>query len=119
VTAIARPGDAAPDLFRRPVAHLIADLQAGVLSARGLTEHFLARIARLNPTLNAFTFVDPDAGAKADACDARLRAGHALGPLDGIPVAIKSRRDQGQFVGGTHARDLGFAAFPGSYRARR
>ena len=59
------------------------------LSSVELTEHYLERIARLNPTLNAFITVDAEKSlAAARAADARRAAGQA-GPLTGIPIAQK------------------------------
>jgi amidase len=54
-------------------ARLIA---AGEVSSRELTELFLERIARLDPTLNAWRVVDSGGAlADADAADARRAAG--------------------------------------------
>lgn len=83
------PGDKAADIHRRPVRQLASDLRDGTCSASGLLDHFLERIARLDPRLNAFTFVDPQAAAAAAQSDARFRAGRPLSALDGIPVAVK------------------------------
>ena len=77
------------ELFRRPVSVLSAELREGVISARDVLEHYLARIEQLNPKLNAFVFLDPQAAVHADDSDARLRAGRARGPLEGIPIAVK------------------------------
>ncbi|MFO1428034.1 MAG: TSUP family transporter [Steroidobacteraceae bacterium] len=64
-------------------------LATGRISARGLTEAYLA-IAQRNPQLGAYWFVDASgARAAAAASDRRRAAGGALGPLDGIPLAIK------------------------------
>jgi aspartyl-tRNA(Asn)/glutamyl-tRNA(Gln) amidotransferase subunit A len=50
----------------------------------------LARIDGLNPVLNAYVTVAAEAAlADAEAADRRQRAGERLGPLDGLPVAIK------------------------------
>ena len=50
----------------------------------------LARIADINPRLNAIvTLTDEPARQAAAASDARYRAGAPLGPLDGITVGIK------------------------------
>lgn len=49
----------------------------------------LARIARLDLLLNAFVALDPGARAAAEASAARYRDGAPLGPLDGVPVAVK------------------------------
>ena len=68
-------------------------LVAKQISSRELTQLFLDRIARLNPTLNAFITVDPEKSLKmAQASDARLAAasgGEPAGPLTGIPIAQK------------------------------
>src|SRR3954452_15794581 len=67
-----------------------ADLIAnGELSSRELTELFLARIARLDPKLNAFrvVFAEP-ALVEADQADSRRR-GEDRRPLLGVPIAIK------------------------------
>jgi hypothetical protein len=39
--------------------------------------------------LRSIIALNPDALAEAKAADARRRAGHALGPLDGVPILIK------------------------------
>lgn len=67
-----------------------AALADGSLSSLELTESVLTRIERLNPTLNAYTCVMSDsAQADASAADVRAKSGERLGPLDGIPIAIK------------------------------
>lgn len=79
-----------PNLFRMPVRQLGAALRAGSLSARELLDHYLKRIGRLNPQLNAFVCVDLEGAAEAaSASDARLKAGRPLSALDGIPIAVK------------------------------
>jgi len=68
-------------------------LRAGELTARELVELHLARIARIDPELNAFRVVLAErALADADQADARLRAGDER-PLLGVPVAIKDNAD--------------------------
>ena len=67
-------------------ADLIA---AGDVSSRELTELFLARIARLDPRLNAFRVVlSEQALIAADQADGRRRGGDTR-PLLGVPIAIK------------------------------
>lgn len=64
-------------------------LAAKQISSVELTQLFLDRINRLNPTLNAFVTVDAEKSlAAARAADARISAGTA-GPLTGIPIAQK------------------------------
>ena len=59
-----------------------------------MTEAALARIAKHNPVLNAFTDVTADrARAKARAVDAAIAAGQNAGPLAGVPFAVKNLFD--------------------------
>lgn len=60
------------------------------LSPVELTRDCLARIARDNPAVNAFAYIDEaQALAAARAAEARWQAGTPCGPLDGIPTTIK------------------------------
>ena len=62
----------------------------GSLSPETLVDDCLARIARDNPKVNAFTCVNEvEARRLAAASAQRWQAGTPLGPLDGIPVTIK------------------------------
>ena len=64
-------------------------IAGGDVSSRELTEACLERIARLNPTLNAFRVVFAErALTEADQADGRRRGGDKR-PLLGVPVAIK------------------------------
>jgi len=59
------------------------------LSSVELTRLFLDRAQRLNPELNAFVTLDPEASlAQARLADQRIGGGGAQ-PLTGIPVALK------------------------------
>ncbi|MEW6118638.1 MAG: Asp-tRNA(Asn)/Glu-tRNA(Gln) amidotransferase subunit GatA [Pseudomonadota bacterium] len=72
-----------------PLAALAAQLAGKQVSSRELTQHFLDRIAALNPSINAFVTVDAEKSlAEAAAADALIASGQA-GPLAGIPVAHK------------------------------
>jgi aspartyl-tRNA(Asn)/glutamyl-tRNA(Gln) amidotransferase subunit A len=51
------------------------------------------RVARLNPSINAFACMNPQALAQAGESAARWRAGRPLGPLDGVPVTVKDLVD--------------------------
>ncbi|MCL2831100.1 MAG: Asp-tRNA(Asn)/Glu-tRNA(Gln) amidotransferase subunit GatA [Betaproteobacteria bacterium] len=76
-------------MINASLSELSRALSAGHISSVELTQEFLRRIARLNPTLNAFITVDEEKSlAQARAADAALSAGTA-GPLTGIPVAQK------------------------------
>lgn len=77
-------------MTRVTTQQLVQQLQSGQLSARSLTEQCLKTIDEKNGTLNAFVFVDADrALRKADDIDARRRAGKHVGPLAGLPYAVK------------------------------
>jgi amidase len=80
------------DVVGKSVASVSADLAAGRVSAVGLVDAYLARIEaidRRGPALHAVIATEPDARAEAAASDERRRRGHALGPLDGVPILIK------------------------------
>ena len=67
---------------------------SGSVSALAVTEAALARIAARNPELNAFTTVTAErARARAQAIDRDRAAGEPLGPLAGVPFAVKNLFD--------------------------
>jgi aspartyl-tRNA(Asn)/glutamyl-tRNA(Gln) amidotransferase subunit A len=67
-----------------------AELEAGISTPSGLLEDCFIRIERANAALGAFVYLDREGAAEAArAADARQAAGARLGPLDGIPVAVK------------------------------
>ena len=73
----------------------IADAVAGGgISASDVVEMTLARIAQRDPALNAFSAVaDERARARARAVDDERTAGRPLGPLAGVPFAVKNLFD--------------------------
>ncbi|MEI7611445.1 MAG: Asp-tRNA(Asn)/Glu-tRNA(Gln) amidotransferase subunit GatA [Betaproteobacteria bacterium] len=76
-------------MIERSVSALAQALAAKEISSVELTQLYLERIARLNPTVNAFITVDPEKSlAQAQAADQQRAAGNA-GPLTGIPLAQK------------------------------
>lgn len=76
-------------------AAAIASAVAGrKMSARDATEAALARIKQHDTILNSFTDVTADrARAKARAIDADIAAGKTVGPLAGVPFAVKNLFD--------------------------
>ncbi|MGH2450974.1 MAG: amidase [Candidatus Limnocylindria bacterium] len=53
-------------------------------------EACLARYEALEPTLRAFTWLDADRARRlAREADARVAAGESVGPLHGVPIAVK------------------------------
>jgi aspartyl-tRNA(Asn)/glutamyl-tRNA(Gln) amidotransferase subunit A len=64
-------------------------LASGQLSSVELTQHFLARIERLNPSLNAVITPTPEQALSEAAVADRRRAAGDKGPLLGIPLIHK------------------------------
>jgi Asp-tRNA(Asn)/Glu-tRNA(Gln) amidotransferase A subunit family amidase len=78
------------DLCYMPATEMARRIRDGRLSPVALIENSLARIAEVNPKLNCFCFVYPEeALAKAKEAEAAVKAGRPLGPLHGVPFAIK------------------------------
>jgi amidase len=78
------------DLAFRSTTALATALRRREIGCRELLEHYLARVERLNPTLNAIVTLDVDgARARADEADAALQQGEHWGPLHGVPMTIK------------------------------
>jgi len=75
-------------------AEIASAVQGRRLSALAVTEAALARIAKHDTILNAFTDVTADrARAKARAIDAAIASGKKPGPLAGVPFAVKNLFD--------------------------
>lgn len=76
-------------------AAAIASAVAGrKMSARDATEAALARIKQHDTILNSFTEITADrARAKARAIDADIAASKTVGPLAGVPFAVKNLFD--------------------------
>jgi aspartyl-tRNA(Asn)/glutamyl-tRNA(Gln) amidotransferase subunit A len=73
------------------IAHKVTD---GGLRAVDVIETTLDRIAQRDAVLNSFTAVTADrARARAGAIDAARRAGQRVGPLAGVPFAVKNLID--------------------------
>src|SRR5262245_66042901 len=67
-------------------------VRAKAVSPREVVEAYLARIERLDGRLRAYITVTADAAlATARSAERALRAGEALGPLFGVPIAVKDQ----------------------------
>jgi aspartyl-tRNA(Asn)/glutamyl-tRNA(Gln) amidotransferase subunit A len=78
------------ELTRMTAAELSAALAAGQVSATEVTQAHLDRIAAVEDRVHAFLHVAAESAlAQAADVDARRRAGEPLGPLAGVPVAVK------------------------------
>ncbi len=78
------------DLCFKTAAELSHLLKDKAVSAVEVTTAFIERTERLDPQVKAFLNTDAaNALAQAKASDERRANGGALGPLDGVPVALK------------------------------
>ena len=79
-----------PALFQTPATEIANRVRSGKLSAREVVQEFLNRIKDHDKSLQAFLRVDwQNALAQADTIDAKKKHGGTLGPMAGVPVAIK------------------------------
>ena len=82
------------DLSFQSATELSRRLRRRELSAVELLQHYLRRIERLNPALNAVVVLDADrALQRARAADAALARGECWGPLHGLPMTVKESFD--------------------------
>ncbi|MEY9756257.1 AtzE family amidohydrolase [Bradyrhizobium yuanmingense] len=82
---------AKPEMTASDIASAVAGRKMSALDA---TEAALARIERHDGILNSFTDVTAErARAKARAIDADIAAGRNVGPLAGVPFAVKNLFD--------------------------
>lgn len=79
------------DIVALDALALSRSIRAREVSCRDVMRAYLARIAQVNPGLNAIVSLEPEASllAQADACDAMLARGEWLGWMHGMPQAPK------------------------------
>src|SRR4051812_50023443 len=69
---------------------------AGLLTAEELVQSCLERIRQVEPSVQAWQFLDEaHALEQARAADDRRRSGITAGPLNGLPIGIKDIIDTG------------------------
>lgn len=86
------------DFRRTTVSALASDVAARRVSARELTQAALDRIEAVDPSVNAFVAVDPEAAlAEAGRIDELIARGGQVGPLAGIPIGVKDLEDAAGF----------------------
>src|SRR2546427_3431396 len=85
-----------PDLTFLSATSMAEQIRQKKLSPVELVEAHLAKIASLNPQLNAFVQVDADTALRqAHVAEHSVTQGQSLGPLHGVPLSIKSSIDVG------------------------
>lgn len=77
------------DFNRFSIKELATGVREKNFSARDVTQHFLDRAERLDPQINSFVTLNPKALVEADVVDQKIASGESVGPLAGVPVAIK------------------------------
>ena len=78
------------DLAFSSLAELSAGMSGGKWTSQDITRLYLDRIKQADDKLHAFVRVDEaSAMRQAHAADLRRAAGLTLGPLDGLPLAVK------------------------------
>jgi len=83
-------GTSTNDLTRSTAVGLAALIASGEVSAAEVTQAHLDRIDALDGRIHAFLHVDHQGAlAAAAAVDAKRAAGESLGPLAGVPLALK------------------------------
>jgi aspartyl-tRNA(Asn)/glutamyl-tRNA(Gln) amidotransferase subunit A len=81
-------------LHYRSITELADMLRSGETTPTRLTERLIERIEQLNGPLNAFNLVTADrAMSEASSAEVLLGSGRDLGPLHGIPYAVKDLYD--------------------------
>ena len=77
------------DLCSLTASELLRLYRSKAVSPVEVAGAVLRRIEEINPRLNAFNFIAPDALAAAKESETRWQRGEPKGLLDGVPVSIK------------------------------
>ena len=103
------------DLTFKPAAELAQQIRDRQIGCLELLDHYLERVSRFNPQLNAIIVQDAErARERARQADAALARGEVWGPLHGVPMTCK-----GVVQRGGAADDVRLAAVEGERRRRR
>jgi aspartyl-tRNA(Asn)/glutamyl-tRNA(Gln) amidotransferase subunit A len=79
-----------PPLYKKTAREIRDAVRSGAVTAMAVTEAHLARIAEVDPKVDAFTQIWTDeALAQAAAVDAKVKQGADPGPMAGVPVGVK------------------------------
>ena len=81
-------------LITQSAATIAREIKSGAVSATEVAQATLTRVQALNPQVNAFTEItEARALADAAAVDAAIARGEDVGPLAGVPYAVKNLFD--------------------------
>jgi amidase len=82
------------ELWQESASTLAKRIRAGSTTSREVIESHMERIDSVNGAINAIVEIRPDeVRREADAADAIVKSGGAMGPLHGIPFTIKTNID--------------------------
>ena len=83
-------GSAASRILHSSALDIAEAVRGGSIDAVEIMQAFLDRIAAVDPAVQAWAHLDPKwAMSQAEAADNARREGRTLGPLHGLPVAVK------------------------------
>jgi len=88
----------ADELWASSAFRLAALIRDREVSSEEVVEACLARIAEVNPKINAVVAFAADAVERARDADRRLAAGEDVGPLHGVPFTAKDSLDTAGLV---------------------
>jgi len=78
------------DIAFAPATKLAAMIRRGKLGCLELLDHYLARVEKYNPQINAIVTMDVEGARKrARVADRALKKGEVWGPFHGIPMTVK------------------------------
>jgi Asp-tRNA(Asn)/Glu-tRNA(Gln) amidotransferase A subunit family amidase len=78
-------------IYFTDIAEVVGKIRTREISPREVIEAHLERIEGLQPSLNAFVHIDAEgARRQAQAAEAKILRGDAVGSLDGMAISIKS-----------------------------
>ena len=84
-----RPAAAPFSVFEASIPEMQAAMKSGRTTSHAIVQQYLTRIATYEDLLHAAITVNPKALEEADARDRDRANGRILGPLHGIPIALK------------------------------
>ena len=83
------------ELWELTATEIVENIKNGKASARMVVESAIARLEKVNPSINAVVdSFHEEALSRADTLDVKRKSGEELGPLSGVPITIKVNIDQ-------------------------